>query len=539
MKDKREETILTSNNPDGAEDSPDLLIGTEPDIDELRQLFRKTKEVNTPEQPFESLIASASIFLDEELPDQMRPRTLDPRKLIDSISPRAPKSHILSRLSEDLPPLMVEKNKTMVESILQDLKERFGLNGNQLKAVREDIEEARRNKLRSPESNSTSLEARKEEIGSWLPIAEPLISSDNILVHVVGVLKRFGLTGHEKQAKIVYLALTSRISGRPVNIVIKGPSSAGKNHIVKQVLRLFPESAYFNLSSMSSKALIYWDEPLSHRYLVIAEAVGMDSEVVSYIIRTLLSEGIVRYMVGNKVIQKEGPTGFITTTTGKLHPENETRMLTLQADESSEQTREVMEAQARGTDASKGDLAPFMALQRIIEIERPEVLIPYGEKLARAINPAAIRLRRDFPTLLTLIEAHAVLQAHNRKRDAQGRVMATIADYEVVYDLVADLLDAMVIGADLKMDDKIKKTVAAVAELCGNGNHNQEGVNIRKIATQMKLSEQTTWRRVKSAISAGYLINKETRKRAEARIVLGKVITEHILPPPEFFSTPD
>ena len=117
--------------------------------------------------------------------------------------------------------------------------------------------------------------------------------------------------------------------------------------------------------------------------------------------------------------------------------------------------------------------------------------------------------------------------------------MATIADYEVVYDLVADLLDAMVIGADLKVDDKIKETMAAVVELSGNCNHNQEGVNIRRIAMQMKLSDQTAWRWVKLAITAGYLINKESRKQTEAKIVLGKPITEHILPPPEFFSASD
>jgi hypothetical protein len=539
LKDQRNETILTSKNSDVAEDGPDSLVGSELEIDELRQLLGRIKADSVPEQLSEDLIAPASSFIEEELPDQIRPRTLDPRKLIESISRKALKSHILLRLSEDLPPLMVEKNKTMIESILQDVKERFGLNRDQIKALREDIEAARNDKQRSSESDGKSLEARKEEIESWLPIAEPLISSDNILVHVMKVLKSYGLTGHEKQAKIVYLALTSRISDRPVNIVIKGPSSTGKNHIVKQVIRLFPESAYSNLSSMSDKALIHWDESLSHRYLVIAEAAGMDSQFVSYIIRTLLSEGIVRYVVGNKVILKEGPTGFITTTTGKLNPENETRMLTLQTDESSEQTQAVMFAQARHTDASKGDLAPFLALQRIIELEKAEVFIPYGEKLAKAINPAAIRLRRDFPTVLTLIMAHAVLHAHNRERDTQGRVIATIADYKVVYDLVADLLDAMVNGADLKVERKIKETVAAVVELSGNGNHNHEGVNIRRIATQLKISDKTACRRVKSAIIAGYLINKETRKRAEARIVLGNPIAEHILPPPEFFSASD
>lgn len=343
------------------------------------------------------------------------------------------------------------------------------------------------------------------------------------------------MVGHEREAKIIYLALTSRISDAPVNIVIKGASSAGKNHIVEEVLRLFPKTAYYALSSMSDKALIYWNEPLIHKHLVVYEAAGLNSDLVSYLIRTLLSEGKVRYRVGEKLIEKDGPTGFITTTTANLHPENETRMLTLQADESPEQTKRVMMAQARGTEYSKGDLVRFIALQRIIEIENPEVIIPYAEKLAGMTNPMAIRLRRDFPMVLNLIKTHAVLHARNRDRDSQGRVLATFADYETVYDLVADLLDAMLMGEDLSVDEKIKETVDVVTKLFGSGQ-NQEEVNVRKIAMGLQVTEKMAWRRVKAAIAAGYLINKETRKQAESRIVLGKPITGHILPPPQLLS---
>jgi hypothetical protein len=287
---------------------------------------------------------------------------------------------------------------------------------------------------------------------------------------------------------------------------------------------------------MSDKAIIYWDEPIRHRHLVVYEAAGLNSVFLSYIIRSLLSEGKVRYWTGKKQIEKEGPTGFITTTTGNLHPENETRMLTLRIDESPEQTRAVMKAQARGTKASRGDQIPFLALQHIIETEKPEVIIPYGEVLAGTTNPAAVKLRRDFPAVLTLIQAHALLHAHHRERDSKGWVMATLADYEAVYDLVADLLDAMVIGEAKELDQKVERAVAAVTELCQNG-HNQEGVNLRRIATWLKVNENTAWRWVQKAIAAGYLVNRETRTRAEARIVLDKPINDHILPAPHLLSS--
>ena len=89
---------------------------------------------------------------------------------------------------------------------------------------------------------------------------------------------------------------------------------------------------------MSDRALAYSDEPLRHRHLVIYEAAGMASDFATYLIRSLLSEGRLRYETVEKtkdglvarVIEREGPTGLIVTTTSlRLHPENETRMLSL------------------------------------------------------------------------------------------------------------------------------------------------------------------------------------------------------------------
>ena len=81
------------------------LSELESDPDEIAQLISRienNREVVT-EQPFEDLNAAASAFLDEEPADQATYQASDPKTLIESISPKAPKSHILRRLSEDLP----------------------------------------------------------------------------------------------------------------------------------------------------------------------------------------------------------------------------------------------------------------------------------------------------------------------------------------------------------------------------------------------------------------------------------------------------
>jgi hypothetical protein len=94
----------------------------------------------------------------------------------------------------------------------------------------------------------TQSAAEMEELRSQ---ADSLLKSPDMLTEVVRILRSMGLAGQEREAKILYLALTSRVLDRPVNVAVKGLSSGGKSHLVAAVSRLFPKSAYHDLSAMS------------------------------------------------------------------------------------------------------------------------------------------------------------------------------------------------------------------------------------------------------------------------------------------------
>ena len=68
------------------------------------------------------------------------------------------------------------------------------------------------------------------------------------------------------------------------------------------------------------------------------------------------------------------------------------------------------------------------------------VVIPFASVLADLVPPVAVRLRRDFGALLTLIRVHALLHQASRPADEAGRIIAIVEDYAVVRHLVADLL---------------------------------------------------------------------------------------------------
>jgi hypothetical protein len=261
----------------------------------------------------------------------------------------------------------------------------------------------------------TAIEAKEsaeQRAEAWESCAG-LARAENVLAELDRALGTLGLVGERRVAKLVYLALVSRLLDWPVCVALKGPSAGGKSFVVETVLRFFPAEAFYALTAMSDRALAYSSEPLRHRYLVIYEAAGMASDIGSYLIRSLLSERRLRYETVEKTrarlvsrfIEREGPTGLIVTTTRvRLHPENETRMPSLTVSDTREQTAAVFRALAN--DAMHcTDLSEWQALQTWLAASTREVVIPYASDLAGMVPPVAVRLRRDFRIVLTLIRS--------------------------------------------------------------------------------------------------------------------------------------
>jgi hypothetical protein len=296
---------------------------------------------------------------------------------------------------------------------------------------------------------------------------------------------------------------------------------------------------------MSEHALPYSNENFQHRHIVIYEHAGMANETASYFIRTLLSENRISYETVEKtgegiqarVIEKLGPTGLITTTTSAaLHAENETRLLSLGVIDTSAQTAAVMKAlgnRAASGNSPDGDWAAWHALQQWLAAGERRVIVPFAVALAERIPPVAVRLRRDFSTLLALIAAHALLHRSTRAADQQGRIIATPADYAAVHDLVAKLFAE---GIEATVPPIVRATVEAVGEVTvgERGVGEAAEVSLTLLAKKLGLDKNSAHHRVRKAISRGYLVNREEKRGKPARIAIADPLPDEleILPDP-------
>jgi hypothetical protein len=297
------------------------------------------------------------------------------------------------------------------------------------------------------------------------------------------------------------------------------------------------------LGSMSKRYLLYSEESLSYRFIVIPEwtSIASDVELVASL-RVLLSEGhLVHGTVegdGKKEarkLEKEGPTGLLmTTTAAAVDSELETRCLSDMTDDSPEQTRRVFEGLAELEDEEESSVhwPSWHGLQAWLEnYGESRVVIPYVMAAAKLMPTVATRLRRDFVSMLCLVRAHAILHQASRERDERGRIVATLVDYAIVRDLVGEIVAE---GADASVSPAIRETVEAVRDLL-EIDGGREYVTMKRIVDKLGIGRTATYDRIRRALMTGYVVNVAPERERGKKIALGAALPGEatFLPTPE------
>ena len=358
--------------------------------------------------------------------------------------------------------------------------------------------------------------------------AQEIIDSEDVLSMFATDFNRL-YVGETNNAKLLYLICTTRLFSKKktMHAAVKGPSAIGKSELLSTVSEFMPPESVFKFTALSEKALLYREGDYKHMILIMAEAQDEAQQAFqNLLLRELMSEGVLNYPVSMKVdgeirtvtIVKEGPVAFLVSTTkNRLHSENETRMLSMELDDSIDQTKAVMAKVAEREGLNQGEdrinFKQWHDFQRWVAAGEVRVFIPFAKDLAKLIPPRTVRQRRDFGQLMRAIKAHAVLHRQHRKRSNKGSIMATISnDYRAIRNLMGDLLD---VTAEVKMKTKMPETIAAVKRV--QPNDDEKGASVSDIARELNLDKSSTRRRLYIAMYDGFVENLESRKGRPAQ----------------------
>ncbi|MCK4858651.1 MAG: toprim domain-containing protein, partial [candidate division Zixibacteria bacterium] len=319
-------------------------------------------------------------------------------------------------------------------------------------AFNEAIKEAKRRITAKMPHTGAGMDAGKEEpTPEEVAAATELLKSPDLIREFVGASEKLGCVGEDNNKVIVYFALTSRLLDDPISLIVKGESSCGKSFLVETVSRFLPDEELLMFTAMTPKALYHRKDSLAHKGLIIFERAG--AEESDYSIRTMQSEKKIIFSTSvknpetqeyeTKDIEIEGPIAYIETTTKPhLHPENETRCFELFIDESETQTERIFHAQQQKflmVPTEKVDLRLWQVAQKLLKPYR--IKIPFVDLINFPTRP--IRVRRDYPRFLTMVEASCLLHQHQRRKIRVNReevLVADIEDYAIAYELACGVL---------------------------------------------------------------------------------------------------
>ena len=296
--------------------------------------------------------------------------------------------------------------------------------------------------------------AERAEALAWL-------NAPDLIGRLRTALRAAGIVGEEANALVAFFAGVSRLSERPLAIVVQSPSAAGKSTLMDAVLAFFPEESRVKYSALTGQALYYLGETnLKHKILAIVEEAG--AEKASYALKLLQSEGELTIAstgkdpaTGRMITQEyhvEGPVMiFLTTTAIDLDEELQNRCLTLVVDVSAAQTARIHTVQReRRTLAGLAAREERKELLRVLKnaqrLLRPiQVVNDYAPRLT--FSSERTRARRDHEKYLTLIDAIALLHQHQRpikQHVVAGRAVdyieATPADIALANELAGAVL---------------------------------------------------------------------------------------------------
>jgi hypothetical protein len=418
-------------------------------------------------------------------------------------------------------------------------------------------------------------EEKAELRAALWPTVRELAEAPDLTDRVVRQVHDLGVVNEDELITLTYIGATSRILLNPVNIVTKGVSSGGKSFTILNTLKLIGPDFVNQLTSSSALSLVYDNRPLAHTVIFIFEANQLQTEkqadkdsTFAMLVRTLISEGRIVHQTtvedpnsptGRRVerIVREGPIALITTTTGDLYSENETRMLAWPIHEDHDQTAAVMAGladRAIGAVTASADFSTWHDLQRWIALGPNDAVIPFARQIAAAIPPLMVRFRRDVGSLFSFIKASALLHQAQRQKDDRGRIVATVADYALAYPIFSKVLAE---SSGKAVPDNVRDVVKLIAERAGAtaakpvaaakpagmrfqrvevaGHAGEITISSKEIGTATGSDKWAAQRAIRAAIDLGLLVNNEIRQGKPYRLVLKRAVDEvgiSLLPDP-------
>jgi hypothetical protein len=385
---------------------------------------------------------------------------------------------------------------------------------------------------------------REQLLKSCSAIAESL----DLLKGMTAVAHEIGVVHEDSNVRAIYLTFSSRLLTNSIRILRTGASSGGKNFPIEKMLKFFPEASVLQFSGGSPLSLVYHEgedntDALKHKAIYVQEASILngkagETDPFSKMFLILLSEGRIFYptvrtdpVSGKKTtitVIKNGPIAALMTSADEIDHQLKTRTLPQETDESGKQTVYIAES-ILSKRQRQHNLQPWLDFQFLLELDMPAdgylVDIPFRRAIFDAfekkrpgfLEASPMRMRRDLNSLVSAIEASALLHKFQRKTNEEGEIVAELADYEHAHEAFDTGLSSAYGMA--RASDNVIATVEAIEKMMAEGGDDDLHpgsikVTAKELAKRLRVASTSTAKeRIDAAVTYGAIDFDDTMTR--------------------------
>jgi hypothetical protein len=372
-------------------------------------------------------------------------------------------------------------------------------------------------------TTSKHIKKKNEQIDKILVMkvrAIRLLRSPQFFQHFLDAVGRTGLVGEAQNALVIFIFGISRLLAHPLNVFVKGPSSSGKNFLVKSVLRFFPADCVEEITSGSGTSWNYQGHNLKNKIVYLQEENKSAGNV--HPARLLISENQLVRMVSVrsgrsfKTVREvtEGPVACISTTTkDKLQVDDETRHLSVWTDDSAEQTKQILKAQLGSKEElADDDLKVWHSIQSLLA-ERAKLPIEFRGWIKQVVEDVwtgDVRVRRYFPAFMEACKVVCLLRSFRHdvdKIEKEAKLEINFSDFAIASLIFNSALSQSLSYTD-DDDRQLQDALTRISERTKGA-----GGDAKEVALELKIPKERAYALLRAAKNRGSIrrANKVTR----------------------------
>lgn len=281
-----------------------------------------------------------------------------------------------------------------------------------------------------------------------------LAKSPNLLNAIVQDVQ-IDVAGEEQPIKTIVLCAVGNYVENQAStsfvLVASATSGAGKDYIIRSVLKRFPQENNFKFDRISERALnyLYVDEMAKGEFTWTGKNLYLedveDDILNSSVLKTFIStdgDANIATVEKAKVVNLRivgSPSLFISTAQGTPDTEMTRRLPNFKLNETSDQTKDIYK---KITKKSNGETPPPSPVIPAVfrTLKRVNVFLPFGDELADKFAHKELIGRTVYSRFLDYVKAHASLYQHQREMTPDNKIIARKEDYTEARNALLSML---------------------------------------------------------------------------------------------------